>query len=391
MTFAMRDHGGLAFSVDEYRRRYAAALAALDALGLDVMLIRTPENITYLSGYETPGYYGYHCLVVARDQAPVLIGRFLEVSSNTQASSWLTETVYIPDDRVPEQVTAQLLVERHAAAARIGVEMGAFFFTVREYTALRDHLPGATFVDCSTAVERLRMIKSEAEVTYIREATRIADAACLAGIEACAPGRSENDVAAEVHRTWCALGAEYTGLPNFITSGPRTSICHATWRGRVLESNDYVSMEIAASRYRYAGAVYRGVTLGSPNRLARRAAAACIEALHATIEALKPGAICEDVDRIGRAVIARHGFGEHHRHRLGYSIGLNFPPDWGEGQIISIRPGEKRPLEANMTFHVVPGFLLLDEKLGHCTSATVRVTPGGAEILNTLPIILFER
>ena len=156
-------------------------------------------------------------------------------------------------------------------------------------------------------------------------------------------------------------------------------------------ADDVASFEFAASKRRYAGAVYRGVILGRGHSTFRRMAQTCIDALNATIAAIRPGAVAADVDEIGRSIIRKAGFGAYHRHRLGYSIGLNFPPDWGEGQIISIRPGETRQLRPNMTFHVVPGFLKDDEDLGHCTSATVRVTETGCEVLNTLPIELFER
>ncbi len=101
------------------------------------------------------------------------------------------------------------------------------------------------------------------------------------------------------------------------------------------------------------------------------------------------GAIAEAVDKAGRDVIRKQGFGKHHKHRLGYSIGVNYPPDWGEGQIISIRKGETRALEENMTFHLVPGCLIFDE-MGVVTSASVRVTATGCEVLNTIPAKLFE-
>ena len=101
------------------------------------------------------------------------------------------------------------------------------------------------------------------------------------------------------------------------------------------------------------------------------------------------GAVSEKVDKVGRDIIKRAGFGKYHHHRLGYSIGLNQPPDWGEGQIMSIRRGEKRLLQENMTFHLVPGCLITGE-LGLVNSATVRVTRNGCEMLNTIPLKLFE-
>ena len=115
-----------------------------------------------------------------------------------------------------------------------------------------------------------------------------------------------------------------------------------------------------------------------------------MEALTAVTDAIRPGLSCEAADKVGRDVIKAHGFGKNHRHRIGYSIGLNYPPDWGEGQIISIRKGEKRLLQKNMTFHLVPGCLMQDE-MGWVTSASIRVTDTGCEILNTIPIKAFAK
>ena len=385
----MNDHRQLAFSYDEYLRRYDLVLDNMRRAGTDVLLVRGPENITYLTGYETPGYYGYHCLVVARGEQPVLVGRRIELT-NVPVSSWLTRTVNVQDHDVPTEVTAGVLEKMGLSRRKLGIEKRGWFFTLDEHEALQRALPRARFVDCSAVVEEARMIKSDVEVEMIRRAVRIADRACLAGIRATRPGVSEDQIAGALHKVWCESGAEYTGLPNFIVSGRRSAACHSTWKGRRLGKNDTCSFEIAASQARYCGAVFRVATVGKVRAKVRRLYDATDNALHAVIDAIRPGAIAEDVDKIGRDVIRKAGFGRWHHHRIGYSIGINYPPDWGEGQIISIRKGERRALQENMTFHLVPGCLIFDE-IGLTTSASVRVTENGCEVLTTIPIKLFER
>ena len=223
----------------------------------------------------------------------------------------------------------------------------------------------------------------------IRRAVGIADKAALAGIRATRAGTTEDRIAAAVYKKWCEEGAEYTGLPNFIASGRRSGLCHSTWRGRKLSANDHCIFEIAASKNRYAGAVFRAATVGRVKPKIRRLSEATTEALLTVVDAMRPGAVSEKVDKVGRDIIKRAGFGKYHHHRLGYSIGVNQPPDWGEGQIMSIRKGEKRELQTNMTFHLVPGCLVTGE-LGLVNSATVRVTKTGCEMLNTIPLKLFE-
>ena len=385
----MNVHPRLPFGPEEYRRRYDAVLDGMRRIGADALLVRSPENITYLSGYETPGYYGYHCLVVTRDEQPLLVGRRLEIETNAPEFSWLTRLAPVEDHETPVGITAKNVAGLGLARGRLGVEKKGWFFTVEEYEALGRLLPHARLVDASEVVEAARLVKSEAEVAMIRQAVAIADKACLAGIRATRAGRSEDEIAGALHQVWCAEGAEYTGLPNFIASGRRSGACHATWRGRTLEANDHCIFEIAAAKSRYCGAVFRTATVGEVRPRLRRLYLATADALAAVIDAIRPGAVSEEVDRAGRDRIAAAGFGPWHRHRIGYSIGVNYPPDWGEGQIFSIRAGEKRRLEENMTFHLVPGCLLFDD-MGIVTSASVRVTATGCEVLNTLPVQLYE-
>ena len=385
----MSSHPRLAFKLDEYQRRYDIVLANMKRARVDALLVRSPENITYLTGYETPGYYGYHCLIVARGHQPLLVARRLELT-NVPEFSWLTRTAPVRDHEAPAEMTARAVEKLGLARKRIGVEKNGWFFTVEEYESLQALLPKARFIDASNTVEAARLIKSDAEVETIRAAVGIADKACLAGIKATRSGVTEDQIAGALHKVWCAEGAEPTGLPNFIASGRRSAACHATWRGRTLGQNDHCIFEIAAAKNRYCGAVFRCATVGKVRPKLRRLYRTTEAALTAVVAAIRPGVVSEKVNRIGHRVFVESGFGDWHRHRIGYSIGVNWPPDWGEGQIFSIRQGERRMLEENMTFHLVPGCLILND-MGVVSSASVRVTATGCEVLNTLPLKLYER
>ena len=389
LKLRMNKHRRLAFKPAEYQRRYDQVLDNMKNAKLDALLVHSPENITYLTGYETPGYYGYHCLVIVRGEQPVLVGRRIEILTNVAEFSWLTKTVIVEDHHAPADVTADVIEKLGMGRRKIGVEKSAWFFPVNEYEHLQSRLSRARLVDGSGLIEAARLVKSDPEVEMIRSAVVIADKAALAGIRATKAGVSEDRIAAAVYKKWCEEGAEYTGLPNFIASGRRSALCHSTWRGRKLSANDHCIFELAASKNRYAGAVFRAATVGRVKPKIRRLSEASIEALLAVVDAMRPGAVAEQVDKVGRDIIKRAGFGKYHHHRLGYSIGLNQPPDWGEGQIMSIRRGEQRQLETNMTFHLVPGCLITGE-LGLVNSATVRVTETGCEMLNTIPLKLFE-
>ncbi len=388
-TIRMIDHDRLGFSLAEYRRRYALVLEGMKKQGLDALLVRSPENITYVSGYETPGYYKYHCLVIGPDFEPVFVLRRFE-ELNVPEYSWLTQHVSVDDWQHPPEVTAHTLRELKLERARIGVEKQGWFYTVDEHETLTRELPHATFVDAIEILWNARMHKSADEIAMMKRSAAILDKAMQAGIEVAAAGVSDNHVNAEVNRVIFEHGGEYMGLPPFVLSGERTSLPHQTARSEIIGKPDVVYFEISVSKWRYAAALMRTIFIGEPSTRQRKCAEACIGAVDAAMAVIRPGISAEEVDRAARSVVEKAGFGEYWRHRLGYSIGVNYPPDWGEGEIISLHKGEHRPLEVGMTFHMVP-LCLVYREFGIGFSETICVTPNGCERFSALPRTLIVK
>jgi Xaa-Pro dipeptidase len=380
---SMYRHPRLGFTLEEYLRRYELMLDGMRQQGLDAVCLRSPENITYLSGYETPGYYKYHCLVLAPSLDPILILRRFE-SLNIPEYSWLTKHVPVDDWEHSPSVTASVLGALGLAGKRIGIEKQGWFYTVEEHESLVAALPGTTLVDAIQIAWDARMIKSAEEIRTMARSAAIVDQAMQAGTEIARPGVPDTLINAEVNRAIFANGGEYMGLPPFILSGERSSLPHQTARGETVRDRDLVYFEISASTQRYAAALMRTIFIGPPSDRQRRCAEALIEAVDRAMETIKPGVTAEAVDRAARSVVERAGFGEYWRHRLGYSIGVNYPPDWGEGEIISLRRGETRALQPGMTFHMVP-LCLVYREFGIGFSETVRVTETGCERFSRLP------
>jgi Xaa-Pro dipeptidase len=386
MNTPKQEYCGIKLPLAEYRRRYDAVMDSMRKLRLDGFIVRCPENICYITGHETSGYYTYQALILSADE-PILVIRWIE-EPNAFEYSWLTQTLTVKDHQDPLAEVAALLERMSLADKRLGVELSAHFVTAAEYQRMSPLLPKATLVDASGLVEEHRMIKSEAEIEVMREAARIVEAGVRAGIDAVAPGVSEDHIAAEAHRVMIENGGEYMSLPPYILAGPRTRLSHGTWRGGRVRAGEHVYFEVSACKYRYSAAVMRSVCLGEPTSpILRPLAAAVHEGLEAGLAKVRPGVPAEEVDTAVRSTIAKYGhgefrFGEHHKHRAAYSIGLNFPPDWGEGHIISIRQGEKRQLRPNMTFHMVPDVRIWPV-IGYGCSTTFRVTETGYEELTT--------
>ena len=197
------------------------------------------------------------------------------------------------------------------------------------------------------------------------------------------------DVAAEVHRTVVAMGSEYPGLPLFLSSGPRTLVPHATWSGRRIRRGDNVFVELTGVVERYAGPLFRTLLLGRPDaRVADRARVA-EDMLAAVIDAIRPGATSGDVNAAATRAARQLGGGVI--KRAGYSIGLNYPPDWGEGAFLDLKAGDPTVLLPGMVFHV-PQTVRMPGEMPVAISETVLVTATGSEVLTDFPrsLVLVE-
>jgi Xaa-Pro dipeptidase len=370
-----------AFPREEFARRQAALRERLKARGLDLYLTSGPENVFYLTGQQTPGYYTFQCLAVPAAGEPFHVLRGLE-SMNARANSYLTDISGYPDDGDPAEALAEAVQAHGFAGKRIGIDRKAWFLTVNLHERLTRAL--GPLLDGSGLVEELRRVKSPAELHQMAEASRANDAGMRAGLAAVRAGASENDVAAAVMQASIAAGGEYVGMEPFVTSGPRSGIPHTTWRRRRIEPGDVVILETSACWNRYHAALYRTAAVGAIPDRARDMYRVCQEGLAAATAALRPGKTCADVHAAVQAVIDRHGYTAGYRKRSGYSLGISFAPDWGEGNILSLYRGVDVPLQAGMVFHV-PITLREYAKWTVAVSETLVVTPDGGRRLSTLP------
>lgn len=387
----MRDHPGLPFPLDEYHDRLDGLRRRMDAWGLVAMLTTTPENITYLTGFESPGHYWWQGMVIPLHGEPTTISRLLEIAGMT-ALSWIEPefNVGYRDDQDPMEMLAGQLTAMGLDGGRVGYERDGWFFTAAQQDRLFSLLPGVDWIDASGTVEEGRVVKSPREIERIRDAARTTEAGMRAGIDAVRAGATENEVAAELMSALIRSGSEWPSIVPFVASGERGAIGHATWAGRRIEPADTVFLEISGCRSRYHAPMMRTVVVGDPDEDARHAFAAVQDAFDAALEAIRPGVPAGDIDRVARQVIAQSGFGGTQASRVAYSVGIAVPPDWGEGQILSMKTGETRPLRENMTFHLLP-WVQMPGKGGVGCTETIRVTADGAERLTDFPRELFVR
>jgi len=349
----MPNHGDLVFPREEYDRRLANLRNQMEARGHDAVVLAMPHDLFYMTGYQTPGYYWFQVLVVPLEKEPFMVTRLLE-ASNIPARTWIGISRPYDDFENPTAVLADALREFGLDRARLGLDRDAYFFRAFEQEDLKSRLPDARFDNCTGIVESLRVVKSDLELKKMESAARATEAGMMAGIQACAPGVSENDIAAEIYDAMLRAGSEWPAMAPFVATGWRGAVGHMTWERRVLDDVDYVFLEVAGCYNRYHTAMMRTVTIGETPQPVRDGEKVCLEAMQATMEAIKPGVPASEIDAIARRIIADGAPNVEQAARTAYSIGIGFPPDWGEGHILSMRRGHDRPLEKNMTFHLIP-------------------------------------
>lgn len=370
------------FPHDEFQLRLEGVRTRMDERGLDALLLTTPENVYYLSGYQTPGYYFFLGLIVPLKGDPVLVPPPHE-ESLVAAYSIVEDYRVFRDTEDPITGVAGVLEGLGLGSASIGVEYESWFLKIRDYMRLRAALPDATLHDGSGIVEMGRLIKSEREIGYMREAAEIAQAGVAAGLDAVAEGATERDLAAEVVRTQVMAGSEYSGLPPFITSGEQHSMqVHSTWSDRTIGDGDVVFFEVPGVVNRYHAALTRAAFVGEPPELLVRGSEVNRDALRLAKERIRPGTSASEAFEAARQRIDDADVPYVQGRRIAYGIGTAFPPGWDEGHIFSINANEHRPFHKGMTFHVITTMRLPGLGAIGC-SDTVLVTEDGCETLTS--------
>lgn len=338
-----------AFPKEEFAKRQAALKKKLRKDGIDLYLTSGAENIFYLTGQQTPGYYTFQCLGIPAKGAPFHLCRGLE-TYNARANTYLADVTGYADDANPADAVADILIKRGFKGKAIAVDRNAWYLTVNLFSRFTKRL--GKLGDGSGLVESLRRVKSPLELAAIKKAAKANDAGMQAGLDQVRAGVSENDVAAAVMHGMIAAGSEYVGMEPFVVSGPRGGLPHATWRRRRIGKRDIAVLETAACYDRYHAALFRTVAIGKPSAQVTDMYAACRAALDAAVKKSKPGQSCADVHNAAQAEIDKAGFTEGFRKRSGYSIGISFAPDWGEGNILSLYHDVDVPVQAGMVFHI---------------------------------------
>ena len=272
----------------------------------------------------------------------------------------------------------------------VGVEMENYYFSAAAYQSLKKGLPNATFKDATALVNWQRTVKSEPELKYMRRAGQIVTKMHEKIFELIEPGIRKNDLVAEIYRTGIRgtdeFGGDYPAIVPMTPSGPDASAAHLTWNDEPMNSNEGTFFEIAGCHRRYHCPLCRTVYLGKPPKKFLDAEQAVLEGMEAGLDVARAGNVAEDIVTAFNTAVNKYGF--YKESRMGYPIGVSYPPDWGE-RTISFRPGDRSVLKENMTFHFMTA--LWQEDWGLEITESFIVRNGAPELLANYPRKLFVK
>ncbi len=387
------------FSESEYKRRVNKTKKRMQDRGIDVMMATHPANMNYLTGYDGWSFYVHQCVLVSLDQEePVWIGRNMDANaakvttylSKENIRNYADDYVHSPIGKHPIDFVADVIEEKGWGDKNIGLEMDQFYFTHKTYKILNKRFPNANFVDADLLVAMVRQIKSDPEIEMMKKAGKIAEIVMQTGIDQLEVGKRECDVAAEISKAQIAgtddIGGDYPAIVPLMPAGDGIDAPHLTWSERRYQKNEPVILELSGCYNRYHAPIARTVYLGEPPKRMQEITDIVVEGLEETLDYIKPGVTCESVEEKWRKSIAKGNLVD--ASRLGYSFGLNYPPDWGE-QTASMRPHDKTVLKPNMTFHLIP--IIWQDDIGFEMSSAIRITEDGCEEFYNFPHKLFSK
>ena len=372
----------LHFSREEFSQRQAATLAELQRRGLDGLLMFRQESMYYLTGYDTFGYVFFQCLYLGVDGRLMLLTRAPDRLQARHTSTIEDIRIWVDaPDATPAVELREILRTFGAAGRRLGVEYDAYGLTAANGRRLDAAMDGfATLVDASDLVTRLRVRKSAAEIAYVRRAAELADDALDAAHATIAAGAFEGDILAAMQGAVFKGGGDYPGNEFIIGSGRDGLLCRYFSGRRHLDAEDQITLEFAGVDRHYHACMMRTIPVGHARPQHVEMHKVTIEAMHACLDALKPGEPIGKVFDAYAATSARHGMADHRLNACGYSLGTTFSPNWMDWPMFYA--GNPVPAEPGMVFFL--HMILIDggSATAMCPGTTVLVGERGNEVLS---------
>ena len=385
------------FSNKEFISRINKVKLKMIEKGIEILLISNPANQFYLTVYDGWSFYTPQMVLIhVNDAQPYWIGRRMD-AVGAKFTSFLNKNhiVSYPDTYVastikhPMNFLVEFIKKKKWHKKNIGVEMDDYYYSAKWHQILKKNLSQSKFVDAFLLVNWVRMIKSDQELLYMKQAGQIANLAMKNAMKKAKPGIRQCDVIAELNKTTTSgtkkVGGTFTCKPPNAMVGEYCSAPHLSWTDKKLKKNEIFYLELGGAKHRYHVPLARCIYMGKAPEKILRIAEIIKEGLNSVLDRVKPGVSGHDLEEVWKKVISKYNIEKD--SRIGYPVGIGYPPTWGE-LTTSLRKGDKNIIHENMTFHCIPALWM--EKFGIVISETFVVKKKGAERLTNYSQKLFD-
>ena len=377
----------MSFSKTEYKDRLKKVQKSMQDKGIELLISQDTANMNYLTGYDAWSFYYAQCVLVhVNAEEPICFVRAQDAGGAYIKTYLQDENIIKYDEKYihtwpshPYDYLVEIIKQKKWDKLKIGLEMDSHYFTAYCYEKIKNGLPNAKLKDSERLVNWVRLIKSNAEIKLMKSAAQISEKGMKTAIESINPGIRQCDAVAEIQKTLfngtTEFGGEYSSIATLLPTGKGTSASHLTATQDKFVSGEATIIELSGTYKRYHAPMARTVLLGKPNQKKIDAMKATNEALEAGISVTKPGNTANDVAQKFWSVLDKYNIKKE--SRTGYSIGIGYPPDWGE-HTLNISKHDKTILQPNVTFHMIAVMQFGD--WGVEASEAIRVTENGSEL-----------
>jgi Xaa-Pro dipeptidase len=372
----------LHFTREELAARRAKAIELMQKRGLDGLLMFRQESMYYLTGYDTFGYVFFQCLYLGADGRLMLLTRAPDLLQAKHTS--VIEDIRIWVDGPEAQPAVQLKDDLRGfgcGGKKLGVEYEAYGLTGRNALRLNNALAGfCKLDDASDLISRLRVVKSPAELVYVRKAAELADLALDEAHRLAGPGAFEGDIIAAMQGAVFRGGGDDPANEYIIGSGTDALLCRYFTGRRNLDARDQLTLEFAGTYRHYHACLMRTIPIGEPLPGQREMHKVSVEALEACKAALRPGRPIGEVFEAYARVCDAAGHRAHRLNATGYSLGTTFAPNWMDWPMFYY--GNSELAAPGMVFFIHIILFDAEHGLAMTNGHTVLVTDQGCEALS---------
>jgi Xaa-Pro dipeptidase len=348
---------------------------------LDALLMFRQESMYWLTGYDTFGYVFFQTLVLDQKGNVILLTRAPDLRQAQNTSNIQDIRIWVDKDGInPTDDLKIILEELDLKNKNIGIEYEAYGMTGRNALRLNKSLENYCKVeDQSELITKLRVIKSNEELVYVRQAAELADRALDEAWKYTKAGANEAKILAEMQRAVLEGGGDYPANEYIIGSGDNALLCRYQAEKRNLSDTDQLSLEWAGTFKHYHSAMFRTISIGKADPKHIKMHEACVEALTNCVKTLVPGKTAGEVFDAHATTFDNLGFNKARMNACGYSLGSTFSPNWMDWPM----------LYTGNPYKIVPGNVFFmhmilmdsDSNLAMNLGETYLVTENGSERL----------